>query len=95
MTGKKARYTPCRPDEVALPFEMKALGLQGENHGVMFQYTQMRGGEYYGNGPTENQTAAHLKKAAFRAKRGHGREVLMTVREWFEREYSENLQPAP
>lgn len=61
--------------------------LKNKEDGVLFRYAQSRGGEYFGNGPTETRTASELKKAAFKAKGGKGRENLLTLREFIEREY--------
>ncbi|KAI2791381.1 NmrA-like family domain-containing oxidoreductase himF [Penicillium oxalicum] len=81
VTGQKTRYAPC--------IDMADLK-PGMFEGIqkMFQYTQLREGEYYPNGPSEVQTAAHLKRVAARAKKGHARETLLTVREYFEREWT-------
>ncbi|PTU24777.1 hypothetical protein P175DRAFT_0538879 [Aspergillus ochraceoroseus IBT 24754] len=81
VTGKLARFIPYLS-----PSELDG-GLEG-GEANMFTYCQLREGEYYPNGPTENRTAALLKKAAFKAKGNTGRETLMTVQEWFEREYT-------
>lgn len=53
----------------------------------LFQWSQLREGEYFGSGPSEVDTAKQLKQAAWKAKKGKGRETLMTVREYFEREW--------
>ncbi|KAJ5766298.1 NmrA-like family domain-containing oxidoreductase himF [Penicillium nucicola] len=80
VTGKKTRFIPCV--DIA---DMKAGIFDGVQN--MFIYTQMRDGDYYPNGISEIETAAELKLAAFKAKRGKGRETLLTVREYFGREY--------
>ncbi|KAF3403670.1 NmrA-like family domain-containing protein 1, partial [Penicillium rolfsii] len=86
VTGRKTRYVPCIDMADLKPgiFE----GIQ-----KMFQYTQLREGEYFPNGPSEVQTAAFLKKAAARAKTGRARETLLTVREYFEREWTSHGRP--
>ncbi|GAQ40480.1 NmrA-like domain-containing protein 1 [Aspergillus tubingensis] len=84
VTGKKARY-----EVLADPNDMNTKGeYWREQERDVFIYSQFRDGEYFGNGPTEIQTAAVLKKAAFKAKGGKGRETLITVREFMEREFA-------
>lgn len=51
----------------------------------LFIYSQLRGGDYYGNGPSETRTACQLKRDAWKAKGGKGRETMMTVKEYFKR----------
>jgi adenosylmethionine-8-amino-7-oxononanoate aminotransferase len=53
----------------------------------LFQWSQLREGEYFGNGPSEVETARQLKRAAWKAKGRKGRETMMTLREYFEREW--------
>ncbi|KAJ5766287.1 NmrA-like family domain-containing oxidoreductase himF [Penicillium nucicola] len=80
VTEKKARFTAFQS-----PAEMGGDLMEGP--ASMFVYTQLRDGEYYGNGPTENHSAAQLKNSVYQSKGGKGRQTLMTVREWFEREF--------
>ncbi|KAI2791388.1 NmrA-like family domain-containing oxidoreductase himF [Penicillium oxalicum] len=80
VTGQAARFVPY-----ASPAELG--GDLTEGPASMFVYTQLRGGEYFSNGVTETRTAVQLKKAAYRAKGGQGRETLTGVGEWFEREF--------
>lgn len=84
VTGKKARY-----EVLADPNDMNTKGeYWREQERDVFIYSQFRDGEYFGNGPTEIQTAAALKKVAFKAKGEKGRETLITVREFMEREFA-------
>ncbi|PYH87687.1 NmrA-like family protein [Aspergillus ellipticus CBS 707.79] len=83
VTGKKARYQLLTD-----PYEMNTKGeFWREQERDVFIFAQFRDGEYFGNGPTEIDTAAALKKAAFKAKGGRGRETLVTAREFIEREF--------
>ncbi|KAJ5587438.1 NmrA-like family protein [Penicillium hispanicum] len=83
VTGQRARYAPLTD-----PFDMKTQGeFWREQERELFRFAQLREGEYFPNGPTEIGTAAALKRAAFKAKGGRGRETLMTVREFIEREF--------
>ncbi|PWY80809.1 NAD(P)-binding protein [Aspergillus sclerotioniger CBS 115572] len=87
VTGKKARYVP-----LADAAEMKTQGeFWREQERDVFLFAQSRDGEYFCNGPTEVETARGLKRAAFRAKGGRGREGLMSVREFVEREFGGKL----
>ncbi|OQD98274.1 hypothetical protein PENVUL_c072G01493 [Penicillium vulpinum] len=86
VTGQKARYIPCDLSEVR--FGVKYDNLKNQDPSALFRYAQMRDGEYFGNGPTEARTASQLKKAAFKAKGGKGRETLITLREYLEREFT-------
>ncbi|OQE41399.1 hypothetical protein PENCOP_c005G00817 [Penicillium coprophilum] len=86
VTGQKTRYIPCDLSEVV--FGVKYDNLKNQDPSALFRYAQLRDGEYYGNGPTENRTASQLKKAAFKAKGGKGRETLLTLREYIEREFT-------
>jgi hypothetical protein len=86
VTGQKTRYIPCDLSEVV--FGVKYDNLKNQDPSALFRYAQLRDGEYYGNGPTENNTANQLKKAAFKAKGGKGRETLLTLREYIEREFT-------
>ncbi|KAJ5158314.1 uncharacterized protein N7500_007965 [Penicillium coprophilum] len=86
VTGQKTRYIPCDLSEVV--FGVKYDNLKNQDPSALFRYAQLRDGEYYGNGPTENRTASQLKKAAFKAKGGKGREALLTLREYIEREFT-------
>ncbi|KAF3403540.1 Uncharacterized protein F1880_009659 [Penicillium rolfsii] len=81
VTGQAARFIPY-----ASPAELG--GDLAEGPASMFVYTQMRDGEYFSNGITETRTATQLKMAAYQAKGQKGRETLMTVGEWFKREFS-------
>jgi hypothetical protein len=85
VTGQKARYTSCELSEVR--FGVTYDNLKNADHSALFRYAQLRDGEYYGNGPTEARTSSQLKKAAFKAKGGKGRETLLTLREYLEREF--------
>ncbi|KAJ5629096.1 hypothetical protein N7490_011324 [Penicillium lividum] len=78
VTGKKARFLPYIPAEEMPTFE--GGGIQD-----LFIYSQLRGGDYYGNGPSETQTASQLKRDAWKAKGRNGRETMMTVKEYFKR----------
>ncbi|KAF7588832.1 NmrA-like domain-containing protein 1 [Aspergillus hancockii] len=83
VTGKKARFIP-----LTSPNELETHGVESyEMERDIFFFSQLREGEYFCNGPTEIETAALLKKAAFKAKGNRGRDVLTTVREYFEREF--------
>ncbi|KAJ5382511.1 hypothetical protein N7517_000422 [Penicillium concentricum] len=86
VTGQKTRYIPCDLSEVV--FGVKYDNLKNQDPAALFRYAQLRHGEYYGNGPTENRTASQLKKAAFKAKGGKGRETLLTLQEYLEREFT-------
>ncbi|KAJ5974919.1 hypothetical protein N7481_008626 [Penicillium waksmanii] len=86
VTGQKARYTSCELSEVR--FGVTYDNLKNSDHSALFRYSQLRDGEYYGNGPTETRTSSQLKKAAFKAKGGKGRETLLTLREYLEQEFS-------
>ncbi|KAF4156638.1 hypothetical protein CNMCM6069_006536 [Aspergillus lentulus] len=84
VTGKKARFIP-----LVDPFEMKTLSTHWrEQERDAFIFSQLRDGEFFGNGPTETETATALKKAAFEAKGRQGSATLMTVREFFQREFT-------
>lgn len=78
VTGKKARFLPYIPAEEMPTHECG--GIQD-----LFIYSQLRGGDYYGNGPSETRTACQLKRDAWKAKGETGRETLMTVKEYFKR----------
>ncbi|KAA8649575.1 hypothetical protein EYZ11_005798 [Aspergillus tanneri] len=83
VTGKKARHIPLED-----PNDMKTLGEHWrEQERNEFFFTPIRDGEYFCNGPTEIETSTELKKAAFEAKGRQGRETLMTVAEFFKREF--------
>jgi hypothetical protein len=83
--------TGCRARFVLLtdPNQLETNGISWrEQERDIFFFSQVREGEYFCNGPTETETAATLNRAAFKAKGSRGREGLMTVREYFEREFS-------
>ncbi|RLL97458.1 hypothetical protein CFD26_102971 [Aspergillus turcosus] len=61
VTGKKARFLAFVPVEA-----MPSAGFPEIQY--LFQYAQLREGEFYGNGPNEIRTASQLKRAAFKAK---------------------------
>ncbi|RAL02581.1 NmrA/HSCARG family protein [Aspergillus ibericus CBS 121593] len=87
VTGKKTRYIPLLD-----PQDMNTQGeFWREQERDVFVFAQSRDGEYFCNGPTEVETAGELKRAAVRAKGGEGREELMTVREFMEREFGGKL----
>jgi hypothetical protein len=51
---------------------------------LMFGFTQVTGGLYFGPEPTQNQTAAELKRKTARALAREPEESgLITVKEWF------------
>ncbi|KAJ5480651.1 hypothetical protein N7530_006160 [Penicillium desertorum] len=79
-TGRKARFIPYIPAQAMPPFELGSVV-------DLFQWSQLREGEYFGNGPSEVETARQLKRAAWKAKGRKGRETMMTLREYFEREW--------
>ncbi|PYH85266.1 NmrA-like family protein [Aspergillus uvarum CBS 121591] len=83
VTGRRARYVLLTD-----PFEMNTKGeYWREQERDVFIFAQHRDGEYFCNGPTEIETAAALKKAAYIAKGNQGRETLMTAREFIAREF--------
>ncbi|RHZ66405.1 hypothetical protein CDV55_103991 [Aspergillus turcosus] len=83
VTRRKARFIPltCSEFPDLDREEMK------ESRDV-FAFYQSRNGEVFGNGITETDTAAELKRLAGIAKGGKGKMGLTTCREWFEKHFS-------
>ncbi|KAJ5801840.1 NAD(P)-binding protein [Penicillium pulvis] len=79
VTGRKARYIPYVSAD---DFPTNGVHFL-EQLRDMFKFIQYRDGEYFCTGITEVRSAAELKKSAFNAKGGKGRENLMSVEEWF------------
>jgi hypothetical protein len=87
VTKKPSRFIPY--GELATIPDDGRVGLK--ESGDVFAFYQLREGELFGTAATESRTAAQLKKAAFRAKGGRGREVPTTCREWFEQHFSADV----
>lgn len=81
MTGKKSRFLPILPSWEAFDTH----GIQElEDVKLMFGFTQITGGRYFGPEPTEKDTAAELKRATARALgRPERQQGLVAAKEWF------------
>ncbi|KAJ5904767.1 NmrA-like family protein [Penicillium subrubescens] len=79
VTGKKSRYVPLSS------WEDFGRGIpEMDDHRLLFAFTQSTGGRYFGDVPTETDTANELKKAAAEAQGKVGsRAGLMPVEEFF------------
>ncbi|KAJ5192827.1 hypothetical protein N7449_008969 [Penicillium cf. viridicatum] len=86
VTKRKARWISYY-DLADMPADRPYL----QESRQVFAFYQMRNGELFGNGITENTTAGVLKRAAFQAKGQKGRETLTSAREWFEKHLTTNI----
>ena len=56
---------------------------------LVFAFTQMTGGLYFGNGQPETNTATELKRDALQAMDEKRVDAsLITVKQWFQREFA-------
>ncbi|KAL3478457.1 NmrA-like family protein [Aspergillus californicus] len=83
-TGKEARYVPLSS------WEDFGRGIpEMDEHRLLFAFTQATGGRYYGDVPTETETASRLKKLAAEAQGKDPENTgLFTLEEWFRISFS-------
>lgn len=81
VTGKKSRFNALASWEDFEGHDIKPL----ENIRVMFHFTQMTGGRYFG-APNDTSAAGKLKAAAAEAK-GVADAELMTLEKFFEENF--------
>ncbi|OJD12176.1 hypothetical protein AJ78_07188 [Emergomyces pasteurianus Ep9510] len=86
VTGKKSRYDPLLPNWEA--FDTHGIH-ELEDAKLMFGFTQITGGRYFGEKATESDTAAQLKEAGASARGQKGPDLqLISVEEWFNRRFT-------
>ncbi|PLB43607.1 NmrA-like family protein [Aspergillus steynii IBT 23096] len=78
-TGQKARYIPLGS------WEDFGQGIpELDDHRLLFAFTQATGGRYFGDVPTETDTALKLKRLAVEAQGKEGGQArLLRLEEWF------------
>ena len=88
VTGKKARF-----EEIPRWQDFNVYGIHAlEAVKLMFGFCQESGGRYYGD-ETEINTATDLKKVAAEATGRDGDETkLLSLEEFFQREFAEKLE---
>lgn len=86
VTGRKARFQPILPTWEAFDTH----GSQElEDVKLMFGFTQLTGGRYFGPEATEIDTARQLKQAtALKLGRPEGQHKLTSARDWFAARFS-------
>ncbi|KAK2810508.1 hypothetical protein FQN50_002997 [Emmonsiellopsis sp. PD_5] len=85
VTGLKSRYVPLLPSWEA--FDTHGIH-ELQDVKLMFGFTQITGGRYFGKEPTNGKSAAELKEAGARARGKAGDDLrLITVNQWFKREF--------
>lgn len=85
VTGKKSRFQPILPSWEA--FDTQGIA-ELEDVKLMFGFTQVTGGRYFGPEPTENNTAADLKRAtAIALNRPEPEQNLVTAESWFRKRF--------
>jgi hypothetical protein len=86
VTGKKSRFDPILPTWEA--FDTHGIP-ELEDVKLMFGFTQNTGGRYFSEEPSENNTAAELKKTTAEAL-GRPKEqlALLTAREFFQTKFA-------
>ncbi|PGH17487.1 hypothetical protein AJ79_01087 [Helicocarpus griseus UAMH5409] len=85
VTGKQSRYEPLLPSWEA--FDTHGIH-ELEDVKLMFGFTQITGGRYFGPNPSESDTAAQLKQAGARARDQQGPDLqLISAEEWFKRRF--------
>ncbi|KAL2359700.1 hypothetical protein RJZ56_007445 [Blastomyces dermatitidis] len=86
VTGKKSRYDPLMPSWEA--FDTHGIH-ELEDAKLMFGFTQITGGRYFGEKATESDTAAQLKAAGACARGQEGPDLqLISAEEWFKRRFT-------
>ncbi|KAF3893335.1 putative NmrA family transcriptional regulator [Trichophyton interdigitale] len=81
LTGKKTRFQPILPSWEA--FETHGVH-ELEDVKLMFGFTQITGGRYFGPEPSKRETASELKRATATALgRPEDQRELMTAKDWF------------
>ncbi|KAG5301946.1 NmrA family protein [Histoplasma ohiense] len=86
VTGKQSRFDPLLPSWEA--FDTHGIH-ELQDVKLMFAFTQITGGRYFGEKATESDTAAQLKAAGARARGQDGQEIqLITAEEWFKRRFT-------
>ncbi|KAL4957879.1 hypothetical protein BDW69DRAFT_155213 [Aspergillus filifer] len=81
VTGQKARYEPLDS------WEDFGRGIpEMDEHRLLFAFTQMTGGRYYGDVPTEVETASRLKRVAAKAQgiKNYEDAKLTRLEDWFQ-----------
>jgi hypothetical protein len=85
VTGKKSRFQPILPSWEA--FDTRGIP-ELEDVKLMFGFTQVTGGRYFGPEPTEKNTAADLKRAtAIALNRPESEQNLVTAESWFRKHF--------
>ncbi|EEH21387.1 hypothetical protein PABG_03603 [Paracoccidioides brasiliensis Pb03] len=85
VTGKPSRFDPLMPSWEA--FDTHGIH-ELEDVKLMFGFTQITGGRYFGEKPTESDTATQLKMTGARARGQAGSALqLISVGEWFKRRF--------
>jgi hypothetical protein len=80
-TGQKSRFKPVLPSWEA--FDTHGIP-ELEDVKLMFGFTQITGGRYFGPEPSEKSTAASLKRATAQALgRPEVQQNLISAKEWF------------
>lgn len=81
VTGKKTRFQPILPSWEA--FETHGVH-ELEDVKLMFGFTQITGGRYFGPEPSNRDTASELKRATATALgRPKNQQELTTAKDWF------------
>ncbi|KAF3481937.1 uncharacterized protein GIQ15_04696 [Arthroderma uncinatum] len=86
VTGKKARFQPILPSWEA--FETHGVH-ELEDVKLMFGFTQITGGRYFGPEPSNIKTSAELKHITATALgRPEGQRELMSSKDWFRSQFA-------
>ncbi|KAI1919066.1 hypothetical protein LOZ12_002023 [Ophidiomyces ophidiicola] len=84
VTGRKSRFQPLPSWEAFNTHGVAEL----EDTKLMFGFTQLTGGRYFGPEPSENETAARLKRTtAIALGRPKEEQKLSSVEEWFRQRF--------
>jgi len=85
VTGRKSRFLPLLPSWEA--FDTHGVP-ELEDVKLMFAFTQITGGRYFGPEPSESKTAMELKKTTgLTLGRSEQDQQLVKTKEWFQTQW--------